>query len=101
VKKALNLSHGWNDISVNECFQNWATQNYILQALPAYICWNIWLDKNKSIFEERPPSLQRIVYLSQGALGKLGKILKVRIPRFTSSTLPMDKTLAWFDGATQ
>jgi ribonuclease HI len=45
--------------------------------------------------------LQRIVYLAQGALGVMGKFHKVRIPRFTPTTLPVDKTLAWFDGAAQ
>jgi hypothetical protein len=100
-EKSLNLTYGWNGNSVNDCFQNWASQNFNLQALPAYICWNIWLDRNKSIFEDRTPSLQRIVYLVLGVVGKMGKKQKVSIPRLTSTFLPVDKAHAWFDGAAQ
>jgi hypothetical protein len=35
VKNALKLTVGWNGNSVNECFQNWAKQNYNFQTLPA------------------------------------------------------------------
>jgi ribonuclease HI len=45
--------------------------------------------------------LQRIVYVAQGALGNLGKNPKVCIPRFTPTSLRVDTTLAWFDGAAQ
>jgi hypothetical protein len=57
------------DISVNDCLQNWVSQNYKHQTLPAFICWNIWLDINNSIFEDRTPSMQRIVYLVLGVVG--------------------------------
>jgi hypothetical protein len=61
------------DNSVIDFFQNWASQNFKFQTLPAFICWNIWLDINNSIFEDRTPSLQRIVYLVLGVVGMMGK----------------------------
>jgi hypothetical protein len=84
---------------VIECFQNWALQNSNMIALPAYICWYIWIDRNKSIFEEMSPSLQRIVYLAQGAMGVSKIFHKDHIPRYFATTFPIDKSLAWFDGA--
>jgi hypothetical protein len=86
---------------VNECFQNWASQNSNIHALLAYICWYIWIDRNKSIFEEKSPSLQRIVYLAQGAMGISKKFHKDRIPRSTATILLVDKSLSWFDGVAQ
>jgi hypothetical protein len=69
VKIALNLSFGWNGPSVNECFENWAKQNFTFPTLPAYICWFIWLDRNKTIFESGTPSIQKIVFLALGVVG--------------------------------
>jgi hypothetical protein len=101
VKKLLKFNHGWAGTSVIECMQNWYSQNQNYPFLPALICWNIWLDRNKSIFEDRPPSLQRIVYLVLGVVGSMGKIQKVPKARRSTTVLPVDKALAWFDRATQ
>jgi len=101
VKKVLKLSYGWNGNTVNDFFQNWASQNFLLNALPTHICWNIWLDKNNSIFEDRPPSVQRIVYLALGSVGIMCKKKIVPAPRILSTFLLVDKVHAWFDGAAQ
>jgi hypothetical protein len=50
VKKKMKFTHGWSGTSVNECMQNWYSQNHNYPSLLAFICWNIWLDRNNSIF---------------------------------------------------
>jgi hypothetical protein len=69
VKNDLNLSDGWSGQLVNEFFENWVKQNFAFPTLPAFICWFIWLDRNKTIFESGTPSIQKIVFLSLGAVG--------------------------------
>jgi ribonuclease HI len=59
------------------------------------------MDRNKSLFEDRIPSVQRIVYLVLGVVGMMGNKQKVSNPRISSTLLPVDKTLAWFDGVAQ
>ena len=101
VNIALKLTFGWSGNSVIECFENWSKHNYIFQALPTYICWYLWLDRNKTIFESVTPSIQRIMYLSLGALGTHWKNKKVSSPRLPSTKFPVDKVIVWFDGAAQ
>jgi hypothetical protein len=83
-KKVLKFNHGWNGNSLVECFQNWASQNSNYQALPAFICWNIWMDRNKSLFEDMNPSVQCVVYIVLGSCGleeqKIQKFLILGFP---------------------
>jgi hypothetical protein len=62
VKLALKFTNGWYGLTVNECFENWEKQNFDYPTLPTFICWFIWLDRNKTIFEAGTPSIQKIIF---------------------------------------
>jgi hypothetical protein len=101
VKMSLNLANGWNGVTVIECFQNWSLQNNSIRELAAYICWFIWKDGNKKIFEERPPSANRILFLATGSVSPMHINVSVSSKILQPIFLPEDKALAWFDGASQ
>jgi ribonuclease HI len=101
IKKTLNLAIGWNGNTVIESFKNWEIQNSTLKALSTYTCWFIWIDRNKSIFEEKPPFVQRIVFLTRSAMGLSKNSFQAKIPRLRVYSYPVNKILAWFDGASQ
>ena len=97
VKNDLNISFVWYGQSVNECFENWAKQNF---TFPTFICWFIWLDRNKTIFESGTPSIQKIVFLALEAVGNHRKKEKDYLPRISTFEVPEEKVIGWFDGAT-
>jgi hypothetical protein len=45
--------------------------------------------------------VQRVVYTILGAMGLMGKNSKVSNPRISSTLLPVDKIIAWFDEVAQ
>jgi hypothetical protein len=101
IKMALKFSIGWIGPTMKECFENWALQNHNFPTLPAFICWFIWLERNLAIFESRTPSIQKIAYLSLGAVGSHRTKEKVYPTRCSVLAIPKDKIIGWFDGATQ
>jgi hypothetical protein len=101
LKKDLNLGSGWNGNTVVESFRNWTNQNSNLNVLPAYVCWYIWIDRNKSIFDDLRPSVQIIVFLSKSAMGFSMDLHKDSSPQNLVPSFPANKPLVWFDGATQ
>jgi len=86
---------------VVDSFKNWIVQNHSLTFLPAFICWFIWADRNKVLFEGSCPSIYRVVYLSRCASEHSWKPLKESDPRILVPSFPDDKPLAWFDGVAQ
>jgi len=101
LKNILNLDIGWNGNIVVDSFINWSFQNYKLITLPTYVCWYIWVDRNKELFEDLSPSVQRIFYLSRSAMDHSWKPHEGYTPRNLVPTFPAEKSLAWFDGAAQ
>jgi ribonuclease HI len=76
-------------------------QNFNFPTLPAFICWFIWLERNLAIFESGTPSIQKIAFLSLGAVGSHRTKEKVYPTRCSVFAIPEDKIIGWFDGATQ
>jgi hypothetical protein len=97
VKIALKFTNGWNGLTVNECFENWAKQNFDYPTLPTFICWFIWLDRNKTIFESGTPSIQKIVFLAIGAVSNYRIKEKDNLPRISTFEIQKIKSL---DGST-
>jgi hypothetical protein len=58
---ALNLTTPWTGSSVPNCFRNWIGDNKNHSLLPVYLCWQVWKARNSTLFEEKSPSIQRVV----------------------------------------
>jgi len=100
IKIPLKFSTGWIGSTMSKCFENWAIHNHNFPTLLAFICWFIWLERNLAIFESGTPSIQKITFLSLGAVGSHMTIEKVYSTRCSVFAIPEDKIIGWFDGAT-
>ena len=101
LASALKIISPWSGSSVQECFRIWFKDNSIHKLLPVHLCWQVWKASNEAIFQDRSPSLFRISnhFLAEASSSSL--IVKAS-PSFRHSfVIPTDRTVAWFDGASQ
>jgi len=68
---------------------------------PAYVCWNIWHERNKALFEDSCPSILTMIYKTKVLLSFKPIIKKDKIHRDILITHNSVDAFAWFDGATQ
>jgi ribonuclease HI len=91
----------WTGINVLACFQNWCSNNNTLSLLPIHLCWQVWKTRNAAIFNEKMPSIHSVSTLLLAEANKSGKYLKAKPSLRQSFSIPIDRAVAWFDGASQ
>jgi len=90
----------WEGINLTECYGKWFKQKpEFTSMLPSLICWNVWLERNKVIFENGFPSIYYVVFKSLGTFNRLSFIQKVPSIWFNLPHLQIGATVGWFDGA--
>jgi hypothetical protein len=52
----LKFKKEWEGNTITDCYKRWLEEKTVPTTLPALICWNIWLERNKVIFEQGSPS---------------------------------------------
>jgi hypothetical protein len=97
---ALKLRTTWTGSSLKNCLEDWTKEESLYPHLPALVSWHIWLVRNKTIFDQLPPSTNVIYYKTLGGL-EGNKTTKDPTPRFLQPTYLQGRTTAWFDGASQ
>jgi hypothetical protein len=60
--KHFSLPIAWSGSSITDCFSLWSTQKSAPPSLAVHICWQIWLERNRVIFEDRLPSLPAVFH---------------------------------------
>jgi hypothetical protein len=40
----------WDGLSVEECLESWFLQHPTLAELPTIVCWYLWTERNKALF---------------------------------------------------
>jgi ribonuclease HI len=100
ILSGLNLRTTWGGSTIIDCFDCWIKKEPKFHNLPCIICWNIWLEHNRTIFENVCPSIHSIVYKTLGGMIMIN-------PAKTTHTLRSSKSphfslgvVGWFDGAT-
>jgi hypothetical protein len=78
VWNKVRIMHGyktnWFGVNLAECIKIWYEDKSAPSTLAALICWNIWNERNKSIFEGISPSHLAVIYKSLAQhLGNEGK----------------------------
>jgi hypothetical protein len=56
----------WKGNTLFDCFKNWVEDKIVPSLIAAYICWFIWLERNKALFEETTPSIHSVIYKTLG-----------------------------------
>jgi hypothetical protein len=101
VKASLNLAEQWLGPSTFSCFNSWCSRHQLYPSLPATVCWNVWLTRNAAIFDDKPPSVNLVTKLILSTVNRPSIPTTAQKLCRSSTTLPFDKAIAWFDGAAQ
>jgi len=96
-----NLKNSWKGNTFLECFMNWFEDKTIPTQIVAHICCFIWLEQNKSIFEDSIPSIQAVLYKTLALQNRVTAPLKDRPPRDILISHESNASFARFDGAMQ
>jgi hypothetical protein len=96
----FNLKRNWDGTSVTECFTTWTKDKSVSNGLATLTCWHIWLERNKTIFEERTPSHHAVVFRISGSYTWLPPSLKPVPNKVCTITHQDGYSIACFDGAT-
>lgn len=97
----LNLPFNWNRETLSDCFQLWVNQKTPPVGLAAIVCWQLWLERNRVTFEDRPPNLQSVVHKVLYSFHWTQAPEVYHLHKAVEINLPVGYTLAYFDGAEQ
>jgi ribonuclease HI len=97
--KIYHLNFQWEGNSVSDCFYKWTTDISAPASMAAIACWQIWIERNKSLFEDFSPSIDSVVHRITTSFNWQPSIKKLNINRVCELTLPEGVTMACFDGA--
>jgi hypothetical protein len=102
ITLALNLQSIWDGNELLDCFDSWAQREHKLLHLPSLICWTIWLERNKTIFENGTPSIIAVAYkaLRIYKSWKEAHIKKPRLQYIKKGPDFDDTPIGWFYEAT-
>lgn len=54
--KHLNLPFTWSSDTITDYFTSWHLNKSLPISLAVHTCWNLWIERNKALFEDRSPS---------------------------------------------
>jgi hypothetical protein len=96
----LNFNHLWDGPSLANCMDSWVKDFQISNSIMILLCWLIWNERNKCLFEGHIPSAWAVVLKFLGAF-------KLNLPDWTTQRVRQNSilrrdgySLATFDGAT-
>jgi hypothetical protein len=99
VTLSLNLNSSWRGATLQACFLDWSNSCTSFPHFPAIFCWNIWLERNRVLFDSGRPSTNLI---SQRILGSIDIPRARNYPARLSRLPPVldgGTIVGWFDGA--
>jgi hypothetical protein len=97
----LALPHTWCRDTITDCFQLWVNQKSPPVCLAAHVCWQLWLERNRVIFEDRQPNLLTVVNKVLFSFHWKQAPDAPYINKAINIFLPEGYMLACFDGAEQ
>jgi ribonuclease HI len=95
----FSLNIQWADASVLECFLRWSKDTTAPDSLAAHACWQLWIERNKAIFEDSPPSFLSVMHRTLSAFSWQQSTVKTLPLKVSEFTPKQGFTVACFDGA--
>jgi hypothetical protein len=68
-------------------------------SLAVYVSWHIWIERNKSLFEDASPSYRAVCYRTLSTFHWQQSSIKPILYKVVDSLLPTGHSVAFFDGA--
>jgi len=96
----FSLPFHWTDATFTECFSSWFSAQAAPPSLAIFVSWQIWLERNKVLFEDASPSLQAVFYRMLASFHWQPSTVKTLPFKAVDSFLPEGYSVACFDGAT-
>jgi hypothetical protein len=62
ILQQLSLSFHWTGASFPECFATWTFDLAAPPTLAVHVCWHLWKERNKTLFEDILPSYRSVCY---------------------------------------
>jgi ribonuclease HI len=101
ISPALTPSSTWTGTSPSICFQNWSRVSTNQVKIPILLCWLLWKNRNTALFEDKPPSVHRVACSILAEITVDRNQPPISTPCRPIFTIPLDRVVAWFDGAAQ
>ena len=97
--ESFSLSIDWRGPTFTACFSDWVSQKSSPPSLAIHTCWQIWAERKKAVFEDRPPSVLAVVHRVRASLNWQPSSIESFPPIECEIPLTNGSTLACFDGA--
>jgi ribonuclease HI len=97
----FSLSFSWTGATISDCFSSWYFEKAAPLSLAAYVCWQIWTERNKVIFEDASPSSLAVFHRILATFHWQPSTVKALPYKAVEFNLAEGYTLACFDGAAQ
>lgn len=101
ASKFFSLQVPWRGSSINDAFTRWFSSNSAPHSLVIHYGWQLWLERNRVLFEGAKPSLQRVFFKTLSSFKWKQNTRSDPPPRAMFLDLAEGHTLAFFDGAAQ
>jgi len=95
----LSLPFHWTGASFPECFATWTFDLAAPPSLAVYVSWHLWIERNKTLFEDISPSYRAVCYRTLSSFNWQQSSIKPILHKSVDLSLPAGHTVAFFDGA--
>jgi ribonuclease HI len=95
----FNLPFTWSGDTISSCFNSWHQNKSSPNCLAVILSWNLWIERNCALFEDRIPSTLAVIKRVLASHNWHPSTLKPSLPKLIVLDLPDGFTLACFDGA--
>jgi hypothetical protein len=101
LQSALKIIFPWSGSSIQDCMRIWFKENNTHKLTLIHLCWRVWKARNEELFQEKTPSSFSITkhFLAEATSHR--PVIKASPTSRPSLIIPTDRTVAWFDGASQ
>jgi ribonuclease HI len=99
VLSTLKLNVSWSGQNLTDCMESWTSIKAAPKKLPVLMCWYLWLERNKALFEGKLPTVTSVVHQTLSLLTKLPTAVNLQAIRQSPIFRLTGYTMAFFDGA--